>query len=174
MLDGCYTRLLRTALNVSWKAHMTNQDLYGDLPKVSEKIRKRRLQFAGHCMRRTGQVITDVLLWKPLHGKRSVGRPITTYVNLLCQDTGLKPVELRTCMEDRSVWRAITNVPRKLPLMMMMMMMMIARTNLSIYTTTTHIFVLCRKCRMTVILIRSCFAKSSSTISMYILHSFHC
>ena len=29
MLDGCYTRLLRTALNVSWKAHMTNQDLYG-------------------------------------------------------------------------------------------------------------------------------------------------
>ena len=115
MLDGCYTRLLRTALNVSWKAHMTNQDLYGDLPRVSEKIRKRRLQFAGHCMRRTGQVITDVLLWKPLHGKRSVGRPITTYVNLLCQDTGLSPVELRTCMEDRSVWRAITNVRRKSP-----------------------------------------------------------
>ena len=46
-LDGCYTRLLRTAFNVHWKRHMTNQQLYGDLPKITDKTRERRLCFAG-------------------------------------------------------------------------------------------------------------------------------
>ena len=40
-LDGCYTRLLRTVFNVNWKQHVTNKELYGSLPKVSEKIRDR-------------------------------------------------------------------------------------------------------------------------------------
>ena len=33
-LDGCYTRMIRMALNVSWKSHLTNGQLYGELPKV--------------------------------------------------------------------------------------------------------------------------------------------
>ena len=48
-LDGCYTRLLRTVFNINWKQHITNKELYGNVPKVSEKIRDRRLRFAGHC-----------------------------------------------------------------------------------------------------------------------------
>jgi len=31
-LDGCYTRMLRKALNISWREHVTNELLYGDLP----------------------------------------------------------------------------------------------------------------------------------------------
>ena len=38
MVDGCYTRMLRMALNVSWKQRLTNEELYGKLPKVSSKI----------------------------------------------------------------------------------------------------------------------------------------
>ena len=38
-LDGCYTRLLRTAFNIHWQEHVTNKELYGELPKVSDKIR---------------------------------------------------------------------------------------------------------------------------------------
>ena len=110
MLDGCYTRLLRSALNIKWKAHVTNEQLYEDLPKVSDKIKKRRLQFAGHCLRSSGQVVSDLVLWKPVHGKRGAGRPIMTYVDLLCQDTRQTPAEIKTCMENRSVWRAITDV----------------------------------------------------------------
>ena len=106
----CYTRLLRSALNISWKAHITNEQLHGDLPKVSDKIKKRRLQFAGHCLRSSGQVVSDVVLWKPVHGKRGAGRPIMTYVDLLCQDTGQTPAEIKTCMENMRVWRAITDV----------------------------------------------------------------
>ena len=28
-IDGAYTRMLRTALNVSWRHHIANEDLYG-------------------------------------------------------------------------------------------------------------------------------------------------
>jgi len=48
-LDGCYTRMLRKALNISWRAHFTNELLYGDLPNISTMIRTRRLKLAGHC-----------------------------------------------------------------------------------------------------------------------------
>ena len=37
-IDGTYTRLLRTALNVSWRQHLTNRQLYGNLPPVSSVI----------------------------------------------------------------------------------------------------------------------------------------
>ena len=43
-LDGVYTRMLRMAMNVSWKQHMTNEELYGDLPKVTTKIAIHRLR----------------------------------------------------------------------------------------------------------------------------------
>ena len=48
-LDDCYTPMLRKTLDVSWKDDITNKELYGDLPKIITRIRKRRLQFAGHC-----------------------------------------------------------------------------------------------------------------------------
>lgn len=69
-LDGCYTRLLRSALDISWKSHTSNKDLYGDLPNVSEKIKKRRLQFAGHCVRSTERVVSDLKLWNPVNNRR--------------------------------------------------------------------------------------------------------
>ena len=109
MLDGCYTRLLRSALDVSWKAHMSNELLGGNLPNVSDKIKERRLQFAGGYLRSSGQV-SDLALWKPVHGKTGVGRQIKTYVDLLCQDTGQTSAEIKTCMETRRIRRAITDV----------------------------------------------------------------
>ena len=39
-LDGLYTRLLRRALNVSWEEHVRNVDLYGNLPRLTDKIRE--------------------------------------------------------------------------------------------------------------------------------------
>ena len=46
--DGAYTRLLRSALNVSWRDHITNLILYGSLPKVTIKIKERKMRLAGH------------------------------------------------------------------------------------------------------------------------------
>ena len=45
-LDGMYTRMLRIALNVSWRDHVRNVNLYAGLPRVSTKVRKRRMRLA--------------------------------------------------------------------------------------------------------------------------------
>ena len=50
-IDGVYTRMLRMVLNVSWEDHVKNVDLYGTLPRVTDKIRARRMGLAGHCIR---------------------------------------------------------------------------------------------------------------------------
>ena len=42
-LEGCYTRLLRKALDVSWQTHTTNKDIYVNLLPISERLRRRRL-----------------------------------------------------------------------------------------------------------------------------------
>ena len=46
--------MLRTVLNDSWRDHITNEDLYGHFPKVSGKIRERRMRVAEHCVRHKG------------------------------------------------------------------------------------------------------------------------
>jgi len=35
-LDGTYTGLLRQTLNINWRQHITNEELYADLPRISE------------------------------------------------------------------------------------------------------------------------------------------
>ena len=46
-LDGTYTRMLRCALNISWKSHTTNEVLYGNIPKLSETIAATGLDSQG-------------------------------------------------------------------------------------------------------------------------------
>ena len=49
-LDECYTRILRMAMNMSWKQKLRNQQLYGTLPTVSSKVTYRRMKLAGPCI----------------------------------------------------------------------------------------------------------------------------
>ena len=76
-LDGCYTRLLRTVLDVHWEQRMTNVELYGDLPRLSEKIKERSMRFAGHCSRSV-EIASKLIHWVPKHGYRKLGRPKQT------------------------------------------------------------------------------------------------
>ena len=57
---------------------------------------------------------SKVLMWKPQHGKRRVGRPAKTYTDLLEEDTGLKGGELEAVMADRAVWRNVIRSRRDL------------------------------------------------------------
>ena len=93
-IDGAYTRMLRAALNVSWKEHLTNKELYGKTPKVTSSIHEQRLRFTGHCWRSKKELICDVILWLPKHGKRSRGRPTKTFVDQLVDDTECNVDEL--------------------------------------------------------------------------------
>ena len=50
-VDGTYTRLLMRIKNISWKRHPTKQQIYNDLPQVSQTINRRQVQFTGNCFR---------------------------------------------------------------------------------------------------------------------------
>ena len=65
IIDGTYTRLLRMAFKVSWSEHLTNSKRYGNLLKVSEKIRLRRLKISGHCVRHLEEIAFDLILLQP-------------------------------------------------------------------------------------------------------------
>ena len=75
-LDGNYTRMLRAILNKSWQQHPTRHQLYGHLPPITKTIQVRRTRHAGHCWRSRDELIRDVLLWIPTHGRAKAGRNI--------------------------------------------------------------------------------------------------
>ena len=104
-LDGNYTRMLRAILNKSWRQHPTRHQLYGHLPPITKTIQVRRARHAGHCWRSRDELISDVLLWTPTHGRAKVGRPARTYIQQLCEDTGCCPEDLPRAMNDREEWR---------------------------------------------------------------------
>ena len=68
-LDGNYTRMLRAILNKSWGQHPTRHYLYGHLPPITKNIQVRRTR---------DELISDVLLWTPTHGRAKAGRPART------------------------------------------------------------------------------------------------
>ena len=100
-----YTRMLRVKLNKSWRQHFTKQQLYGHLPPITKTIKVRRTRHAGHCWRSMGELISDVLLWIPSHGRAKAGRLARTYIQQLCEDTGCSPEDLPEVMNYREEWR---------------------------------------------------------------------
>ena len=108
-LDGTYTKLLRKALNVSWRDRMRNTELYGQLPSITDVIRTRRLRFIGHVWRREEETLHKLLLWDPSHGRRSRGRPKKTFVDQICEDSDVPREYLARFMKDREEWRRIVN-----------------------------------------------------------------
>ena len=85
--------------------HPTRHQLYGHLPPITKTIQVRRTRHAGHCWRSRDELIRDVLLWIPTHGRAKAGRPARTYIQQLCEDTGCCPEDLPRAMNDRGEWR---------------------------------------------------------------------
>ena len=97
--------MLRAILNKSWQQHPTRHQLYGHLPPITKTIQVRRTRHAGHCWRSRDELIRDVLLWIPTHGRAKAGRPARTYIQQLCEDRGCCPEDLPRAMNDREEWR---------------------------------------------------------------------
>ena len=104
-LDDNNSRMLRAILNKSWRQHPTKQQLYGHLSPITKTIKIRRTRHAGHCWRSRDELISDVLLWTPSHGRAKAGWAARTYIQQLCADTGCRPEDLPKAMDDREVWR---------------------------------------------------------------------
>ena len=92
-------------LNKSWRQHPTKHQLYGHLLPITKTIQIRRTRHAGHCWRSRDEHISDVLQWTPTYGRAKAGRPVRTYIQQLCEDTGCSPDDLPEAMNDREKWR---------------------------------------------------------------------
>ena len=72
--------------NFQW-VHPTKQQLYGHLPPISKTIQVRRTRHAWHCWRSRDELINDLLLWTPSHGRAKAEWQARTYIQQLCEDT---------------------------------------------------------------------------------------
>ncbi|KAI8515423.1 hypothetical protein Bbelb_062360 [Branchiostoma belcheri] len=97
--------MLRAVLNKTWQQHPTKEELYGDIPAVSELIRQRRTGFAGHVYRNKAELASELILWEPKQGHSKPGRPRMTYIDLLAADVGLPKEFLASAMTDKVDWR---------------------------------------------------------------------
>ena len=104
-LDGTYTKLLMRVKNLSWKSHPTLQQIYQHLPRLSQVIRARRLQFAGHCYRATKEVVSSFVLWKPKPNGRRSNK--LSYPDVLAKDSHIAKNELGIAMQDRGTWSGV-------------------------------------------------------------------
>ena len=102
-IDGTYTRMLRAVTNKYCRDHLTNEQLYCDIPKISKSICMQRLRFAGHYWRRKDEVANELIFWQPQHGNRSRGRPAKTYID---HDTDmLNTDEIKMEINYRDGWK---------------------------------------------------------------------
>ena len=99
-LDGNYTRMLWAIFNKSWRHHPTKQQLYGHLSRARKlsKLDENR-------WRSRDDLVRDILLSTPSHGRAKAGRPARTYIQQLCADTGYSPEDRPKAMDDRDGWQ---------------------------------------------------------------------
>ena len=50
------------------------------------------------------ELISDILLWTPSHGRAKAGQPAMTYIQQLCANTGCNPEDLPEVMDNREGW----------------------------------------------------------------------
>ena len=111
-LKGTYIRMLRAVLNIHWNVYPSRGRLYGNLSQITSVIIERRTRFAGHCYRSKDEVVIDLILWTPKHGKAKVGRLSKTYTKQLTEDADCQLEDLSRAIEDREYWRGRVNMVR--------------------------------------------------------------
>ena len=92
-------------MNKFGRQHPTKQQLYGHLPPITKTIQIRQTRHAGHCWRSRDEIMSDILLRTPSHGRAKAVRPTRIYIQQLCVDTGCSLENLPGGMDDRDEWR---------------------------------------------------------------------
>ena len=109
-INSSYTRVLRKVKNITWFDFVWNKILFDDsgVRNITQKIKKLRMARLGHCYRHKEVVANFDVLWNPVRGKRSRGRPKLTLIDQMKDDTGLDDLEeIGKLMQDRSVWKSL-------------------------------------------------------------------
>ena len=103
-LEGNYIRMLQAILNKSCRQHLTKQQLCGHSPPIAKTIQVRQTRHVGHCWRSRDELISDILLWTPSHGRAKAGRPARTYIQQLCADIGCSLEDQPEVMDNGEGW----------------------------------------------------------------------
>ncbi len=80
-LDAFHQRCLRKILKVTWKDHVTNEEILRRTQQIRlrDSIAERRLKFAGHILRTVAHDLFAPLLMETDRRKRKRGRPRKTW-----------------------------------------------------------------------------------------------
>ena len=93
--------MLRAILNKSWRKHPTRQQLYGHRQLITKIIKVRRSRHAGHCGLSRDELISDVLLLTPSHGKAKDDQLEPTYSS----SVPIRDIILKTCQKQWTIGR---------------------------------------------------------------------
>ena len=70
-------------------------------------VKRRRIQFAGHCARATDELVSSFVLWRhPSSHRRS--RKLT-FPDALSRDTNIHKDDLKTAMTDRVFLKSVVS-----------------------------------------------------------------
>ena len=112
-LDVFHQRNLRRILGISWRDHVTNQEV---LERTNQKplhqiVAERRWKLAGHIHRLPeDRPAKQALHWKPATGSRKRGRPKITWQSTFNSDLkerNITPVTVPALAQDRVRWRQL-------------------------------------------------------------------
>ena len=98
-------QMLCFAPNVHWSQHVTNKQVYGNLPHLITMIRLCHMKFTGHCCQAEEEPVFEVLFWMPQLGRRRHGRPTLSYPKLLENDMGMMSSKIQSAVKDRDLWQ---------------------------------------------------------------------
>ena len=90
---------------ISYRAQTKKHQVYDHLPPITKTINFRQTRNAWHCWRSKDELISDVLLWNPSHGRAMAWRLAGTYIKQLCADTGRSHEDQPEAIYDRERWR---------------------------------------------------------------------
>lgn len=106
-------RCLRRILQISYRDHVSNEDVYRrtSTRPLADIVAERRFRFAGHVLRLPPERLPKMaLLWAPTRGRRKQGRPRTTWRRTFIED--LRAIDLswdeaEAVAVDRARWRSL-------------------------------------------------------------------
>lgn len=97
---------------IGWERR-TNKELYELFrePVISDVIKAKRLQWAGHLERMSEERIVKTVGWKEPEGKKKKGRPRRKWREAIMQDLEEKRIQgWRSTAKDRKQWKEVTKL----------------------------------------------------------------
>ena len=112
-LDVFHRRCLRTILAISWRDHVTNEEVMrrAGMERLQGIVTTRRRKMAGHVLRlQTERPVQIAMHWVPEDSRRKRGRPKKTWRSIFKEDLeemGFSWHGARRIASDRDRWRLL-------------------------------------------------------------------